>query len=137
MKATISRKGHFSAAHRLYNHHWDYKKNIEIFGKCAYLNYHGHNYEYIVSITGKIDPTTGFVLSLQKLKNILYDEIEELFDHKNINLDIKEFYSINPTAENIVIFIWNKINKRISSNLDLKITLYETVNNFVEYDGKK
>ncbi|WP_185858392.1 6-pyruvoyl trahydropterin synthase family protein [Blattabacterium cuenoti] len=136
MKATINKKGHFSAAHRLYNNHWDYQKNIEIFGKCAYLNYHGHNYEYITSITGEIDIETGFVFSLQKLKNILHEEIEELFDHKNINLDIKEFYSINPTMENIVIFMWNKINQRISSYLDLKITLYETKNNFVEYDGK-
>ncbi|WP_185865874.1 6-pyruvoyl trahydropterin synthase family protein [Blattabacterium cuenoti] len=136
MKATISRKGYFSAAHRLYNKHWDYQKNIEIFGKCAYLNYHGHNYEYIASVTGEVDIETGFVLNLHKLRDILRDEIEELFDHKNINLDLKEFSSVNPTAENIVIFMWNKINKRISSNFDLKITLYETENNFVEYDGK-
>ncbi|WP_185853195.1 6-pyruvoyl trahydropterin synthase family protein [Blattabacterium cuenoti] len=136
MKATISRKGYFSAAHRLYNRHWDYQKNIEIFGKCAYLNYHGHNYEYIASVTGEVNIETGFVLSLQKLRDILREEIEELFDHKNINLDLKEFSSVNPTAENLVIFMWNKINKRISSNFDLKITLYETENNFVEYDGK-
>ncbi|WP_185860574.1 6-pyruvoyl trahydropterin synthase family protein [Blattabacterium cuenoti] len=136
MIATISRKGYFSAAHRLYNNNWDYKKNIETFGKCAHLNYHGHNYKYIVSITGEIDPETGFIFNLQKLKYILYDEIEKLFDHKNINLDIKEFSSINPTIENIVIFMWSKIKKKISSNLDLKITLYETENNFVEYDGK-
>ncbi|WP_185859753.1 6-pyruvoyl trahydropterin synthase family protein [Blattabacterium cuenoti] len=135
MEATISRKGYFSAAHRLYNPQWDYHKNIEIFGKCAYLNYHGHNYEYIVSLTGKINPETGFVFSLQKLKNILYEEIEELFDHKNINLDIKDFSTINPTAENIVIFLWNRIKMKISSNLHLKITLYETKKNFVEYDG--
>ncbi|WP_185857181.1 6-pyruvoyl trahydropterin synthase family protein [Blattabacterium cuenoti] len=136
MIATISRKGYFSAAHRLYNSHWTYQKNIEIFGKCAHLNYHGHNYEYIVSITGEIDSETGFVFNLQKLKHILYDEIEILFDHKNINLDIKEFTSINPTIENIVIFMWNQINKKISTNLNLKVTLYETKNNFVEYDGK-
>ncbi|WP_185859161.1 6-pyruvoyl trahydropterin synthase family protein [Blattabacterium cuenoti] len=136
MKATISRKGYFSAAHRLYNRHWNYQKNIEIFGKCAYLNYHGHNYEYIASVTGEVDKETGFVLSLHKLRDLLREEIEKLFDHKNINLDLKEFSSVNPTAENIVIFMWNKINKRISSNFDLKITLYETGNNFVEYDGK-
>ncbi|WP_185869473.1 6-pyruvoyl trahydropterin synthase family protein [Blattabacterium cuenoti] len=136
MKVTINKKGRFSAAHRLYNSHWDYKKNIEVFGKCAYLNYHGHNYEYIVSITGEINSETGFVYNLQKLKNLLIEEIEELFDHKNINLDIKEFDSINPTLENIVIFIWNKINKKMPYNLDLKITLYETENNFVEFNGK-
>ncbi|WP_185855921.1 6-pyruvoyl trahydropterin synthase family protein [Blattabacterium cuenoti] len=135
MKATISKKGHFSAAHRLYNPHWDYHKNIEVFGKCAYLNYHGHNYEYIVSLTGNVDLETGFVFSLQKLKNILREEIEYLFDHKNINLDIKEFSKKNPTSENISIFIWNQIRKKISSSLDLKIILYETVNNFVEYAG--
>ncbi|WP_185849086.1 6-pyruvoyl trahydropterin synthase family protein [Blattabacterium cuenoti] len=136
MIATISRKGYFSAAHRLYNNRWDYQKNVDTFGKCAYLNYHGHNYEYIVSITGEINTETGFVFNLQKLKHILSDEIEKFFDHKNINLDIKEFSSINPTIENVVIFMWNQINKRISSNLNLKITLYETKNNFVEYEGK-
>ncbi|WP_185857820.1 6-carboxytetrahydropterin synthase [Blattabacterium cuenoti] len=136
MIATISRKGYFSASHRLYNNHWDNQKNIEIFGKCSHLNYHGHNYQYIVSLTGKIDAETGFVFNLQKLKNILYEEIEKIFDHKNINLDIKEFSSINPTIENVVIFMWNKINKKIPSDFHLKITLYETENNFVEYDGK-
>ncbi|AWU45287.1 6-pyruvoyl trahydropterin synthase family protein [Blattabacterium punctulatus] len=135
MKVTISRKGHFSAAHRLYNPHWDHNKNIEEFGKCAYINYHGHNYEYIVSITGKISSKTGFVFSIQKLKNLILEEIDILFDHKNINIDIKEFYDVNPTMENIVIFIWKKIKKKISSNLNLKITLYETKNNFAEYDG--
>ncbi|WP_185868893.1 6-pyruvoyl trahydropterin synthase family protein [Blattabacterium cuenoti] len=137
MKVTISRKGHFSAAHRLYNGHWNFQKNIEVFGKCAY--YHGHNYKYVVSITGEVDVKTGFVFNLQKLKDLLFEEIEEFFDHKNINLDLKEFTSINPTAENIVIFMWNKINKSISkitSYSCLKIILYETENNFVEYDGK-
>ncbi|WP_185851870.1 6-pyruvoyl trahydropterin synthase family protein [Blattabacterium cuenoti] len=135
MKATISRKGYFSAAHKLYNPHWNYQENIEKFGKCAYLNYHGHNYKYIVSLTGEIDPETGFVFSLQKLKNLLCEEIEDLLDHKNINLDIKEFSHKNPTAENISIFIWKKIHKKISSSLNLKITLYETDNNFVQYEG--
>ncbi|WP_185870371.1 6-pyruvoyl trahydropterin synthase family protein [Blattabacterium cuenoti] len=135
MIATISRKGYFSAAHRLYNPNWDYHKNIEKFGKCAYLNYHGHNYEYIVSLTGEVDPETGFVFSLQKLKNILREEIENLFDHKNINLDIKEFSYKNPTAENIAIFMWNRIHKKISSSLNLRIILYETENNFVKYEG--
>ncbi|AER40724.1 MAG: 6-carboxytetrahydropterin synthase [Flavobacteriales bacterium] len=135
MKATISRKGYFSAAHKLYNNHWNRHKNIETFGKCAYLNYHGHNYEYIVSITGEVDPETGFVFSIQKLKNLLREEIEVIFDHKNINLDIKEFSVINPTTENIVIFIWNRINQKINPHLDLKITLYETTKNFAEYNG--
>ncbi|AWU39199.1 6-pyruvoyl trahydropterin synthase family protein [Blattabacterium punctulatus] len=135
MKVTISRKGHFSAAHRLYNPHWDHNKNIKEFGKCAYINYHGHNYEYIVSITGEINSKTGFVFNIQKLKNLIHKEIDIFFDHKNINVDIEEFYDVNPTMENIVIFLWNKIKKKISSNLNLKITLYETKNNFAEYDG--
>ncbi|WP_185877246.1 6-pyruvoyl trahydropterin synthase family protein [Blattabacterium cuenoti] len=136
MKITINRKGYFSAAHKLYNNYWTKQKNIEIFGKCAYPNYHGHNYEYIVSVKGLINPETGLVFNLYDLKKIMKKEIEEFFDHKNINIDIKEFSSINPTLENIIIFIWNKIRKSIPKYFELKITLYETINNFVEYDGK-
>lgn len=136
MIATISKKGSFSAAHRLYNKKWNYEKNIEIFGKCAYLNYHGHNYEYIVSLTGEINNETGFVFSLNDLNKIIQNEIVDLFDHKNINLDINELSLINPTIENISIFMWNKIRNKIFLDLDLKITLYETKDNFVEYDGK-
>ncbi|WP_185850860.1 6-pyruvoyl trahydropterin synthase family protein [Blattabacterium cuenoti] len=135
MKATINKKGIFCAAHRLYNHQWSNDKNIEIFGKCAYLNYHGHNYEYIVSLTGEVDLITGFVFSLHELKNILFEEIENVLDHRNINIDIEYFSKKNPTVENIVIYIWNKIRKRISNKFSVKVTLYETKNNFVEYDG--
>ncbi|WP_185864901.1 6-pyruvoyl trahydropterin synthase family protein [Blattabacterium cuenoti] len=136
MKIIISKKGYFSSAHRLYNKNWDHNKNLKIFGKCGNLNYHGHNYEYIVSLRGRINKETGLLFNLEKLKNILKKEIEEYFDHKNINLDLKEFRLINPTMENIVIFMWNKIIKKIPSNLELKITLYETKNNFVEYYGE-
>ncbi|WP_185882805.1 6-pyruvoyl trahydropterin synthase family protein [Blattabacterium cuenoti] len=137
MKATINKVGYFSAAHRLFNNCWNDKKNEKIFGKCAHKNYHGHNYKYIVSITGEINTETGFIYSLQKLKNLLSNEIDKYFDHKNINLDLKEFFSINPTIENISVFIWNRIRKKLSYELDLKIILYETKNNFVEYDGKE
>lgn len=132
MNLTINRKGYFSSSHKLYNPNWNKEKNLKIFENCS--NLHGHNYMYIVSIKGKLDKKTGFVFNLKKLKYILKKEIEEKFDHKNIN-DIKDF-SLNPTMENISIFIWNKIKKKIPNNIYLKITLYETKNNFVEYDGK-
>jgi 6-pyruvoyltetrahydropterin/6-carboxytetrahydropterin synthase len=135
MKVTISRKAHFNAAHRLYNPNWDDAKNKLIFGKCANANYHGHNYELIVSVKGEIDPETGFVMNLDDLRSIIESDIEETLDHKNLNLDVDYFKTINPTAENIVVFIWNKIREKLADHLDLKVTLYETPRNFVEYEG--
>ncbi|XOD68458.1 MAG: 6-pyruvoyl trahydropterin synthase family protein [Flavobacteriales bacterium AspAUS03] len=136
MKVTISRRTHFNAAHRLYNDHWDQTQNEEIFGKCAYPHYHGHNYELIVSITGEVNPQTGFVMSLKELKEIIHREVEEPFDHKNFNLDVEEFRLLNPTTENIVVLIWQKIRKKILEKLALKIILYETPRNFAEYAGE-
>lgn len=136
MKVTISRQGYFNAAHRLYNTHWSQAENDKVFGKCAYPNYHGHNYEFIASVTGKIDPQTGFVMSIENLKKIIRIEVEESFDHKNFNLDVEEFRSLNPTTENIIVVIWQKIRKRIPEYLHLKVTLYETPRNFAEYSGE-
>lgn len=133
--STINRRGYFNAAHKLYNKNWSENKNNIIFGKCANKNYHGHNYEFIIGVTGKVDPETGFVISINILKKIIFDEIEKPFDHKNLNLDIKEFYSINPTTENIAIIIWNKIRKKISKNFRIKVSLFETNMNFAEYEG--
>ncbi|WP_185873179.1 6-pyruvoyl trahydropterin synthase family protein [Blattabacterium cuenoti] len=133
MKIIVSKKGYFSASHRLFNNLWDKKKNARFFGKC--YNDHGHNYKYIVSVKGEVDPITGFVINLNELKNILDKNIKEYFDHKNINLELKEFETIIPTLENIAIVIWKKIKNKISSKFELKIILYETENNFVEYDG--
>lgn len=135
MISTINRRGYFNAAHKLYNKNWSENKNNIVFGKCANKNYHGHNYEFIIGVTGKIDPETGFVISINTLKKIIFDEIETSFDHKNLNLDIKEFYSINPTTENIAIVIWNKIRKKISKKFKIKISLFETNMNFAEYEG--
>lgn len=135
MKVTISRKAHFNAAHRLYNPNWDDTKNKEIFGKCSNPNYHGHNYELIVSVKGEIDPETGFVMNLDDLRKIIEVEVDDYLDHKNLNLDIEYFKNINPTAENIVILIWNRIRLKLANHLELKVTLYETPRNFVEYDG--
>lgn len=136
MKVTISRKAHFNAAHRLYRKDWTFEKNDAVFGKCNNPNYHGHNYELIVSVTGPIDPETGFVIDVKILSDIIKEEVETPFDHKNLNLDVIEFQDLNPTAENIVVVIWNKIRKRIQSNFDLEVVLYETPRNFVTYKGE-
>jgi 6-pyruvoyltetrahydropterin/6-carboxytetrahydropterin synthase len=136
MKVTLSRKAHFNAAHRLYRKDWSDEKNNLIFGKCNNPNFHGHNYELIVSVTGEIDPETGYVLDVKFLTDIIKTEVEDAFDHKNLNLDVPEFAVLNPTAENIVVVIWNKIRNCISQSLDLEVVLYETPRNFVTYNGK-
>ena len=135
MKVTISRKAHFNAAHRLFVKSWDDKKNESVFGKCSNQYYHGHNYELIVSVTGEVDPVTGYVLDVKILKDFIKSEVEEAFDHKNLNLDVPEFKTLNPTAENIVIVIYNKLKAVLDKKLDLKVTLYETPRNFVSYPG--
>lgn len=135
MRVTVSRKAHFNAAHRLYRKDWTIEKNQAVFGLCNNPNYHGHNYELIVSVTGEIDPQTGYVIDMKELKDIIYSEVELAFDHKNLNLDVEEFKDLNPTAENIVVVIWNKIRKKIHSKHDLEVVLYETPRNFVSYKG--
>ena len=136
MRVTVSRKAHFNAAHRLYREDWDDAKNLEVFGKCSNPNYHGHNYELIVSVTGEIDEETGFVIDLKVLKDIIKLEIEDVFDHKNLNIEVDEFKDLNPTTENIAVIIYNKIKPQLKSNLDLEVTLYETRRNFVSYSGE-
>ena len=135
MAVTVSRKAHFNAAHRLYNNEWTDARNSSVFGKCANPNYHGHNYELVVSVTGDIHLETGFVMDMKILKQIIREEIEDKFDHKNLNEDVEEFTSLNPTAENISVVIWNTLRTKIDSSLKLSITLYETPRNFVTYDG--
>ncbi len=134
-RVTVHRKAHFNAAHRLYNKEWSDEKNFEVFNKCSYPNYHGHNYELIVSLTGEIDKKTGYVYDLGKLKELIQQYVEEEFDHKNLNLDIEEFKTKNPTAENIAIAIYNRLRPHISSDLEMEITLYETHRNFVTFKG--
>lgn len=135
MKVTVSRKAHFNAAHRLFRPDWDDAKNKEIFGKCSNPNYHGHNYELIVSVAGEIDPETGFVMDVKVLKDLILSEVEDAFDHKNLNIEVPEFKNLNPTAENIAVVIWNKLRKHIEHTLDLEVVLYETPRNFVKYAG--
>ena len=136
MRVTISRKAHFNAAHRLHRKDWTFEKNDAVFGKCNNVNFHGHNYGLTVSVTGEIDPETGFVLDVKVLADIILEEVEIPFDHKNLNLDVPEFQDLNPTAENIAVVIWNKIRKRIQSDFDLEIVLNETDRNFVTYKGE-
>ena len=133
MRATVSRKAHFNAAHRLFRSDWSMEKNELIFGKCNNPNFHGHNYELIVSVTGAIDPETGYVMDVKFLSDIIKEEVEDPFDHKNLNLDVPEFQDLNPTAENIAVVIYELLRAKINSTLDLKIRLYETERNFVEY----
>lgn len=135
MKVTVSRKAHFNAAHRLYNNEWTDARNAAIFGKCSNPNFHGHNYELIVSVRGEIHPETGFVMDMKVLKNLIREEIEDQFDHKNLNEEVPEFASLNPTAENISVVIWNKLRVHIDPQLELSVTLYETPRNFVSYNG--
>ena len=137
MKVTVSRRAHFNAAHRLYRPDWSNEKNEAVFGKCNNPSYHGHNYEMIVSVTGKINPETGYVIDVKVLKDLIKSEVEENLDHKNLNLEVPEFKNLNPTAENIVVWIYNKLRVVINDDLELKVTLYETPRNFVSYSGEK
>ena len=135
MKVKVSRKAHFNAAHRLYRKDWSDEKNSAIFGKCNNPNFHGHNYELIVSVTGEIDKETGFVMDMKVLKDLIKDEVEDALDHKNLNLEVPEFNTINPTAENIAVFIWKKLRPHIDETKDLEVKLYETPRNFVTFNG--
>lgn len=127
------RKEHFNAAHRLHNPVWTLEENARIFGKCNNPNYHGHNYDLIVQLTGEVNPATGYVFDLKILSDLIKEYVLDKFDHKNLNLDTEEFKNLNPTAENIAIVIYEILRPKISDNLDLKIRLYETERNYVEY----
>ena len=133
MKVSVFRKAHFNAAHQLHNPKWDEQKNREVFGLCYNPNYHGHNYQLEVKVTGEVAPETGYVIDLKSLKEIIEREIIERFDHKNLNLDTEEFKNVNPTAENIAIVIYNLIRLKLDKRYDLQVRLHETENNFVEF----
>jgi 6-pyruvoyltetrahydropterin/6-carboxytetrahydropterin synthase len=132
-RVAVFRKEHFNAAHRLNNPNWSDEKNERVYGKCNNFNYHGHNYDLIVQITGEIDPETGYVMDMKVLSDLIKVEVLNRFDHKNLNLDIEEFKDLNPSAENIAIVIYDKLKIKINPNFDLKIRLYETERNFVEF----
>lgn len=135
-RIAVYRKEQFNAAHRLFNPDWTDEKNNEVFGKCAFPNYHGHNYDLVVRVTGKPDKKTGYVIDLKELSDIIKEEVVSRFDHKNLNLDTREFKKLNPTAENIAVVIYDLLRPRISKKLDLQVRLYETPRNFVEYPAE-
>jgi len=132
-KTAIFRKEHFNAAHRLFVPEWTDAQNLEYFGKCSNPHYHGHNYELVVKVAGIPDPLTGYLINLSTLSSIIQKQILARFDHKNLNLDTREFAHLNPTAENIVFVIYEILRKEIDASLDLSVRLYETERNFVEY----
>ncbi len=132
-KVAVYRKEHFNAAHKLFCADWTDEKNKQVFGACSNPNYHGHNYELVVQVIGIPDPITGFVINTKELSTIVEEEVKSRFDHKNLNLDTDFFKNLNPSAENIAIVIFNLLRSRISESLDLKIRLYETERNFVDY----
>jgi len=135
MEVKVSRKAHFNAAHRLYRADWDDDRNNEVFGICNNPNFHGHNYDLVVSVTGEIDKETGFVMDMKVLKELIKNKIEDAMDHKNLNVEVPEFKDLNPTAENIAVVIWNKLRPFIDASKELEVVLYETPRNFVTYSG--
>ena len=135
MKITICRKSHFNSAHKLYNKAWSKEKNLKVFGKCSYENFHGHNYELIVKLYGEINEDTGMLMDLSDLKKIIKDEVEEKLDHKNLNLDIDYFKDKITSTENLAIYIWNRLNDAINIECKLTVVLFETPRNFVEFSG--
>ncbi len=133
MRIAVFRKAHFNAAHRIFNPNWSDQKNYQVFGVCSNPNYHGHNYELEVKVIGDTDPETGYLIDLKHLKELIFENVEKRFDHKNLNLDCPEFKNRIPTAENICFVIWEILRQKLPQNFDLKVRLYETPRNFVEY----
>ena len=136
MRITVCRKAHFNAAHRLHNPDLKPQENAAVFGKCNNEFFHGHNYELIVHVEGEVDPKTGYLMDMKVLKDYIKTEVEDYLDHKNLNIQVAEFKTLNPTAEHIAYVIWNRLRSVINKNLELKVTLYETPRNYVEYNGK-
>lgn len=135
-KLTICRSEHFNAAHRLHNPAWDEARNQQVFGKCNNPNYHGHNYNLTVRLTGDIDPDTGYVFDLKELSDIIKRQVLNRYDHRNLNLDTEDFRELNPTAENIAVVIWRRLRAALPAALTLAVTLHETDRNFVDYYGE-
>lgn len=133
MRISVFRKAHFNAAHRLHNPNWSDEKNEEVYGLCNNANYHGHNYDMEVKVTGEVDQETGYLIDLKVLSDIIKDKIEKKFDHKNLNLDIPEFQNTIPSTENFCYLIWQILDKELGDDLDVQVRLFETPRNYVEY----
>ncbi len=134
-QANITRRITFSASHRLHNDALSKEENLAIFGKCNNINGHGHNFIVEVTVGGEIDPKNGMVYNLRNLKDVMVDVIEQGLDHKHLNLDVPEFKSLVPTAENIAVVIWNRLTQRLPVGALYEVKLIETENNFVTYRG--
>jgi 6-pyruvoyltetrahydropterin/6-carboxytetrahydropterin synthase len=133
----VTRRLHFAAAHRLQREDWSPEKNREVFGLCANENWHGHNYELDVTIEGEIDPATGFVIDLKKVRDLVEERVVNELDHRNLNLDVSWMHDVNPTTENLVVAMWNRIVGNLPSEVRLaKLVLWETPRNYVEYAGQ-
>ena len=135
MQVTVCRRAHFNAAHRLHNPAWSAERNQQVFGLCNNPNYHGHNYNLTVRLTGPIDPETGYVYDLKRLADLVQAEVLDRYDHRNLNLDTEDFRTLNPTAENIVVVIWQRLRTHLAAQFSLSVTLHETDRNYVEYHG--
>ena len=132
-KTTVIRKEHFNSAHRLHNPNWSDEKNLSFYGKCNNPNFHGHNYDLEVMVTGDVDVESGYLIDMKVLSDMIKEEVLDAFDHKNLNLDVPDFKNLNPTAENIIVVIYNKLRKKLNPKFELKIKLYETERNIVVY----
>ncbi len=132
-RISVIRKEHFNSAHRLHNPNWSDEKNASFYGKCNNPNYHGHNYNLEVTISGELNEESGYLIDMKYLSDIIKEEILNPFDHKNLNLDVEDFENLIPTAENMAIVMYNKLLNRIDNNLEIKIKLYETERNAVIY----
>ena len=133
----LTRHEHFNAAHKLYNEAWSAEKNLEVFGKCANANWHGHNYELMVTVKGEIDPETGFLIDAKKLSALINEHICEKLDHKNLNLDVDFLKGKLASTENLAVAIWDQLAPQLPTNVKLhSVKLYETRNIGVEYFGK-
>lgn len=132
-KTAVYRKEHFNSAHRLHNPLLSEAENLALYGKCNNPNYHGHNYELVVKVTGIVDETSGYVIDTKMLSNLIREYVTKIFDHKNLNLDTEAFKMLNPTAENIARVIYDILREKINQQFELKIFLYETERNYVEY----
>lgn len=133
----ITRKEHFNAAHKLWNPNWSEEKNFEIFGKCANVNWHGHNYDLFVTVKGEPNPDTGCIIDLKLLSTIIKRLVIEALDHKNLNIDVPFMLGIMPSTENLAVAIWQQIQDEVESH-DCKlhsVRLHETANNYAEYFG--
>jgi len=129
----LTRKEHFCASHRLFNPKFSEEENLGIYGKCAYPNGHGHNYEIEVTVSGEPDPETGMIMDLKKIADIIDEEILEKVDHRHLNFDVPFLKGIIPTAENLAKVFWEILESRITAGKLFSVKVYETPNNFAEY----